>query len=432
MRPVSDETAPRVFAALAGLFLFLTIIKFGDPVLLQNALEPPSDFIEVVFQSWQVKWGYLLLAPLLVAGLFAFRWRKVSWLVALPAVWLGWQFIAATTTVSPNLTKMTLEHFSACVVLFYLGCFALGPNKNPWPVWAGIALALCWVIHVGFDQHFGGLEATRRMMIYQPLNLPPGGLTDAYLRRVASNRIFATFSNPDALAGGLELLLPVSLVFLWQITPKVRPLARWAFVAILGGCGLAGMYWTESKAGWLVTGLMGVLVLWHSALPPRSKRILIAAVFVIGIVAFAVRHTANSKKDEVSVGTRITYWKAAVNIAASHPVLGTGPGTFSVPYSAIKRPEDDFARLCHNDYLEQACDSGLFGCFAYTLMIFGSLFCVYRYRIAKNPQISSTVFGAWLGAFGLCLHCAVDYHLYTPGMAWPLFFILGFLMNFYN
>ena len=252
-----SQRGPTVFAVVAGLFFFVAILKFGDPVILDNVLLPPENAQAAVFESWQVKWGYWLMLPLIVAGLAAIRWRTLSlkWPLALPLAWLGWQFISATQSVSPKLTSMTLEHFVACAVLFYLGCFALKGVKNPWPLWTGLALALCWVIRAGFEQHFGGLEATRHFFysMKNASDLPPGLLNNpAYLNRIASPRIFSTFCNADALAGGIVLLLPVALVFLWQITPKVRTAIRWAFVAILGGCGLACLYWSgPRRAGWL-------------------------------------------------------------------------------------------------------------------------------------------------------------------------------------
>jgi hypothetical protein len=412
---------------------------------------------------------------------------------------------------------LTLEHFSACVVLFYLGCFGLKGVRNPWPLWTGLALALCWIIRAGFEQHFGGLEATRHFFysMKDGTDLPPGLLNDpAYQKRIDSDRIFSTFSNPDALAGCIVLLLPVTLVFLWQITPKVRTAIRRAFVAILGGCGLACLYWSGSKGGWLVALVLGMVALEHSTLSMKWKRILICGVLVLGVAGFGVRYAGSYRKQKVSVVTRSIYWKAAVQIAAKHPVLGTGPGTFSVPYGQIKRPADDFARLCHNDYLEQACDSGVPGFVAYTAMIVGCLSWLYRYRARgasehcchsmeqtplpnplpasrgegihsstesrptdpnplpasrgegihgstesrptdPNPLPASRgerigrsfggsvkmrphgrnirgfgcCFVVWLGVMGLCLHSMVEYHLYIPALAWPMFFLMGWAMN---
>jgi O-antigen ligase len=296
-----------------------------------------------------------------------------------------------------------------------------------------LALALCWVIRAGFEQHFGGLEATRHFLnsMKDSITLPPGILDDpAYLRRIASSRIFATFSgNPDALAGGIELLLPVTLVFLWQITPKVRLSMRWAFVAILGGCGLTCLYWSGSKAGWLVTLVVGMVALCHSTLPIKWKRALICGVFILGLAGFGIRYAASVEKQKVSVSTRFTYWRSALQIAAQHPVLGAGPGTFQVLYKHMMRPEDDFARLCHNDYLEQACDSGVPGFIIYTVMIVGYLSRLYRYRV-RRMQGCNIYFAVWLGMLGLCLHSTVDYHLYIPALAWPMFFLMGFALNY--
>lgn len=431
----TSNTGQMFFAVITGIFFFIAIIKLGDPVILAGAFPPPQNAGEVFFESWPVTWGYWMMLPVIVAGLAVIPWKtlKIRRLLILPAAWLGWQFISATHTVSPKLSALTLEHFTVCVILFYLGCFALQGVRNPWPLWTALALALCWFMRSGLEQHFGGLEATRKMVesMKNDPNVPPGMLNNpAYLARVASNRIFATFSNADALAAGIELLLPVSLFFLWQLTPKVRTPIRCLFLAILGGCGLACLYWTGSKAGWLVTLVMGAITLWRSALPAKWKRNLICVLIVIGVAAFAVRYATSYKKQNVSVGTRISYWKAAMKIAVHHPILGTGPGTFGIPYAQIKEPEADFAHLCHNDYLEQACDSGFPGLIFYAATIFGCLLFLYRYRIEKTARGIGVFFVVWLGLLGICLHCLVDYHLYTPALAWPMFFLLGFAMNF--
>lgn len=434
-----SRRGPGLFAIVAGLFFFVAILKFGDPVILDHVLPPPDNAQAAIYESWPVQWGYWLILPLVVAGLASVWWGArgsgslpgtgLKWPLALPFAWLGWQFIAATHSVSPKLTSLTLEHFSVCVILFYLGCFAMKGVRNPWPLWTGLALALCWVLRAGFEQHFGGLEATRRLIytMKDGTDLPPGLLNDpAYLKRIASPRIFSTFSNPDALAGCIVLLLPLTLAFLWQITPKVRASMRWAFIAILGGCGLAALYWTGSKGGWLAALVLALAVLAHSALSIKWKRTLITGVIIIGAAAFGIRAAASFEKQKISVTTRSVYWRAALQITAKHPLLGTGPGAFSVPYEQIKRPSDDFARLCHNDYLEQACDSGIPGFLAYALMISGCLFWLYRYR---SKSIQGLNYMVWLGLLGLCLQSVVEYHLYIPALAWPMFFLMGFAMN---
>ncbi|MGP8198509.1 MAG: O-antigen ligase family protein [Limisphaerales bacterium] len=439
-----SQRGPEVFGVVAGLFFFVAILKFGDPVILDNVLTPPENAQAAIYESWPVQWGYWLMLPLIVAGLASVLWRMrgsaslpgvglpgtgFRWPLALPLVWLGWQLIASAHSVSPKLSAVTLEHFSACVILFYLGYFGLKGVRNPWPLWTGLALAFCWVLRAGFEQHFGGLEATRRLLFSMKdfKDLPPGLLNNpAYLKRLGSTRIFSTFSNPDALAGCIVLLLPVALAFLWQITPKVRTAMRRAFVVVLGGCGLACLYWSGSKGGGLVALVLAMAVLGHSALSTKWKRILICSVIIIEMAGFGIRYATSFEKQKISVTTRAVYWRAALQIAARHPLLGTGPGTFSVPYAQIKRPSDDFTRLCHNDYLEQACDSGIPGFLAYASMIIGCLSWLYRYR---SKSIRGLNYAVWLGLVGLCLQSVVEYHLYIPALAWPMFFLMGFAMN---
>lgn len=306
--------------------------------------------------------------------------------------------------------------------------------SNPWPVWAGLGLALCWVMRTGLEQHFGGLEATRKMFATSPqlLDVDPRMRSDPdFWKRLNDNRIFGTLGNPNTLAGGLVLLLPMTLAFLWRITPKVRNSIRVLFVLILGGCGLACLYWTGSRAGWLVALLVGLIALGHSALPLKWKRGVICGVLVLGMAGFAFKNASYFKKERNSVGARFGYWRAALIIIDHHPIFGTGPGTFQIPFNMIKRPNDEMTRLCHNDYLEQATDSGILGLATFTGMIFTLLWILYRYSIQK-ATLDWLDFAVWLGIFGLCLHGLVDFPFYVASLAWPLFFQCGWLMQRYN
>jgi O-antigen ligase len=432
--PAGPAASWPVFAIVAGLFFFVTILKFGSPVVMDSKIDVPQDLTSTFYDLWPPHWGAWLFVPVAVVGLWAvdLSGTKLRWALFLPLIWLGWELVAATQTVSLPLTKLTIMHFAVCVSLFYLGFFARKGMSNPWPIWAGMGLALCWAMRAGIEQHFGGLEATRKMLMESPATMGADAQMLAnpdYLKRIASNRIFGTFAGyPNGLAGGLILFLPLTLAFLWRLTPKVRDSIRILFVLILGGCGLACLYWSGSKAGWLVALAVGLVALGHSALPLKWKRWLIYGVLIAGVAGFAIKYSSFFQKERNSVGARFAYWRAALIVIDRHPILGTGPGTFQIPYAQIKRPGDEMARLCHNDYLEQATDSGIFGFMIYGAMVFTLLLRLYRYSIKEKP-INWLSFGVWLGMFGLCLHSLVEFHLYVPALAWPLFFLFGWLMS---
>ncbi len=382
-QPPAPESSfpPWAFPLTAGLFLFITIIKLGDPVILESA--PPTNATEVFFDSWPLRWGYWLSIPVILAGFLAIPWNRLKfrWFLALPALWLGWEFIASAVTIDATLTSQTMGHFMACVTLFYLAYFALQGSSVTWPIWTGIALALCWVIRAGMEQHFGGLEATREMINSHKLpDIPQETLNNPeFMKRIARNRIFSTFVYANALAGGLVLMLPLALVFMWRLTAKVRIVGRIALATILGGTGLACLYWSGSKAGWLVALTVGLVALAHSAMPLKWKRGLICGLLIFGLAGFALKYAGFFQTEHNSVGARFAYWRAAILVVKAHPWLGTGPGTFQIPYRQLKRLDDESTKLCHNDYLEQGTDSGILGFFLYSGMILASLYVLYRY-----------------------------------------------------
>jgi hypothetical protein len=432
--PDPPSVASVLFPLMAGAFFFITVVKFGSPVIIDRSIDPPRDASSAFYEMWPSHWGTWLFVPVAIGGLFAIEWKRVKfqWAWALPLVWLCWQCVSAAQTVSPALTKLTLTHFTICVSLFYLGFFARKGMANPWPVWASMGLALCWAMRAGLEQHFGGLEATRKMIAESPefSGVNAKLLTDPeYLRRLASDRIFGTFGGyANSLAGGILLLLPLTMVFVWRLTPKVRHPIRVLFVLILGGCGLGCLYWSGSKAGWLVALVVGLVALGHSALPLKWRRWLIAGVLILGVAGFAYKYAGFFHKERNSVGARFVYWRAALIVTKDHPLLGTGPGTFQIPFARIKQPTDEMARLCHNDYLEQASDSGIFGFVSYTAMIVAFIFILYRYS-SNNRPMDWLYFAVWLGILGLCLHSLVEFHLYVPALAWPMFFVCGWLMT---
>ena len=143
------------------------------------------------------------------------------------------------------------------------------------------------------------------------------------------------------MAGGLELLLPLTLVF--GSHRKVRTQIRVVFVLILGGCGLGCLYWSGSKAGQLVALVMGLVALGHSALPWSWRRGLIVGALIVGVAGFAYKYSDYFHKERNSTGARLAYWRVARTVIDHHPLVGTGPGTFQIPYSQMKHPDDEEA-----------------------------------------------------------------------------------------
>src|SRR5436309_15082915 len=93
--PLAEERVwPKVFAGFTGAWIGLSLAKFGNPVILDQLVQPPRDFWEYVFSPWPVAWGYWMLAGLVIAGFAMVRFRfhpgAPRALLALPLIWFAW------------------------------------------------------------------------------------------------------------------------------------------------------------------------------------------------------------------------------------------------------------------------------------------------------------------------------------------------------
>ncbi|HVR37181.1 MAG TPA: O-antigen ligase family protein [Methylomirabilota bacterium] len=415
------------FAFLTGSIFGLALIFWGTPVVLDDPAVAAHPFMEVLGAAAPTHARYWLVAVLVLTGLPLVCWRSTipRWVLILPALWLGWQFVSATQTVDGALTRATLKHFAACVVIFYTSALVLSRNRNLAAL--GIPLGLCflWMLRVGFEQRFGGLEATRE---YFYLYILPN--LEAYPRnfvsRMSSDRIYATLFYPNALAGVILLHLPMLLVTVWTLGNRLTVPSRCVLVAVFALASLACLLWSGSKTGWLVMAAAAFLVFLRLPLPltQRWKLGIAAAVLVVGLAGFAWKYADLFERGPTSVVARLDYWRAAWLTLQERPLTGTGPGTFAVAYARVKPPEAEMAKLAHNDYIEQASDSGIPGFLAYTVLILGSVGVLYRRSFHRGQPFEGAV---WLGVACWSLQSFMEFGLYIPALAWPAFGYLGWL-----
>ncbi len=422
--PQLDGQRDEVFAGVIGLWLALTSIKFGNPVILADQISAPTDRDEFLFAPWPAEWGYGLIALCALVGLRFFRWPRgvPVWFVALPFLWLAWQGLSALQTVDSALTGRTLVHFATTVAAFCLGLFAFPQVQRFRSFWVALIGGFIVVLMIGLRQHFGGLEETRSFFYSLPdwQKYPP-----EFLKKVASNRIYSTLFYPNTLAGVILLLLPASLVVLWESTRNSGPRVR---IAVLGGLvatALGCLYWSGSKAGWLIGMAMGVVALVHAKMSRPFKTGVAMVVVCGGLLGFWLAYQGYFQKGATSVSARFDYWNAAWQTMNSRPLLGTGPGTFMHPYKALKAPDAEMSRLVHNDYLQQGSDSGVAGMIAYSAFVFSILGLGYPYASAGGWRL-----GVWLGLLGIAAQSFVEFGLYIPAIAWPTFFLSGWLLGY--
>ena len=452
MKSEKKITGTGLYALVFGLFLGLAILKFGNPVILDQKITPPVSPSEFWTYAWPTHWGNWILLPLALTGAaLGFtskpRWPGTRRLWLLPLLWFGWQLLSATQTVDGNLTATTLCQFAGCLACYFIGALVLGRERAWHWLLIGVLAAFAFCLVRGINQRLFEFPASRQLLLEGEragwTNIPPAMLLEmkrnqavintngvdvpnpAILAKFAKGRVMGTLVYPNALAGLILLLLPVSLVLAFNSTKRLRPPIRATVITLTIFLGGAAFFWTGSKLGWLIAMVIGGACLFRLRWPMRLKLATLTGILLIGLVIFAIRFHSYFAAGATSVGARFDYWRAAVETTFMHPLLGTGPGTFQRPYAQLKSPTAEMARLAHNDYLEQFSDSGIVGGTLFGAWIVLSLLTIGR-RVWRSGDPAS--FAIFLGVFAWFIQGLGEFSLYVPALAWTAFILLGFLL----
>ncbi|MCX6869961.1 MAG: O-antigen ligase family protein [Verrucomicrobia bacterium] len=480
----SSPEALRFFALIFGAFLGLCILKWGNPVILDAQIPMPRDAAEWLQQPWPSRLAPPFLMVLVVVGVMtskpmeSLRGRHIpALLLILPAIWMSWQSLAAGRSVDPVLTGLTLPQLAGCLACYSLGFLVLGPALRSGWLWVGLIAGFGLCLNRAAQQHLFELRQDYQVLLEGQAtgwtNFTASSLAEmrdnllliqtngveianpVILDKMRRARVNGTMVYPNALAGMILLLLPASLAVLATVSATLKTSVRRLVVGSFAVLGLLTLYWTGSKAGWLVAIGVGAVALLLRPGSARIKAAWVALLLAGGLGLFGLRFAGYFAKGATSAVARTDYWKAAVQNTWEHPLWGSGPGTFQRPYARLKAPESEMARLVHNDFLEQASDSGLPGFALYTAWIGGLLWTLGR-RITREKDLGAqplepspagaaqpSVAGwpvwpevdrqrlelaVFIGLLGWFTHGLAEFGLYIPASAWTAFTLAGALL----
>jgi len=254
------------------------------------------------------------------------------------------------------------------------------------------------------------------------------------------NRVFSTLGQPNWLAAFLAVLIPVTTSLSLIKTPGKEKFLYTVAVYMY----FITLIYTKSRSGFL--GLMGGLgIFWLLYFLKFKKEtvkpflvqaaLLFAIVFLFGapfriIEKYTLPQLLNSSNSAsvsrsvkpvdlsiIDVGItesgeiRNIVWKGAINIFKNYPVFGTGTESFALAYFKYRPVEhnmtsewDFLYNKAHNEYLNYAATTGMFGLGSYLLII--GVFIFYFLKQFKNISFKSSppakfvvsigLFSAWL------------------------------------
>lgn len=251
--------------------------------------------------------------------------------------------------------------------------------------------------------------------------------------RNPSWRIFATFLNPNELAGFLGLVIPLAAAaFLWSRSPAARILIGFAVILTLLALLLTGSRggWLSLAAGIFVFGLLAGVAFRRTRLAVAAG---VGALALILLVALAVpplraRVLGSLSGQQHSNMFRYLTWQGTETMAADHPWLGVGPGAFEFAYPRYAK--GGFTRMAHQNYLQTAAEMGIPGAIAFVWML-GAFFWLAGKAFRRLRDREGRLLGAGCiaGVLVFCVHSFFDYGWYIGAIEFTVFALFGLVAS---
>lgn len=348
-----------------GLALLVVAVPFGDPIALSLdtlRLGAPSLVAMLTLVAWfgqtVLTPGQRIAVPPLVPALMPLL---LVLLATLPGV----------RALVPGLRDLLLWLEIAAV---YVAASHLLRGATLWLVAGGLLAAAAAEALVGWYQFFARVG-------------PPSFAIGPFMRA------YGTFGQPNPFAGYLNTALPLALGLLlgaWQTRAAIdrRLLALAALTVALAGPALL---MSLSRGAWL--GAAAAIAAMLAAAGHVGRRVLVGGVALALLLAFAATldllppvivarladtvawfgvfdaRTVPLTPANYAVVDRMAHWQAAWEMYREHPLLGIGPGQYTVFYPEFRLPLWPDPKIhAHNLYLQTLAELGVVGALA--LLVF--------------------------------------------------------------
>jgi O-antigen ligase/tetratricopeptide (TPR) repeat protein len=331
-----------------------------------------------------------VLAPWLVGTVLYPGWRPTQQVVVPVLIAFAGFSLATVLSVQPRLSAESFL-MGAAVALAFLLMTRLA--ASPWfrPRLGVAVVAIAGAVSIGLSLEVGQLWLEWWGLV--------GRLTAPPLRPGGAS---LTLGGTGVVPAYLLLTVPLAAAVLWRTRP-----GRF-FAVLLLGFALTAIVVTGSRGGLLgvAAGLLFLVgYIWRlrrSTEPPRAPSSpdqrdrprrrqpwliaggavgIMLAVALLLLPGLLVRLL-----DTVTVGERIDLWRAAINLFAANPLVGTGPGTWAV----LKFGANPAGTMnlvvphAHNLPLQVLAEIGLVG--AIGLVPFGAWLIAALRRAMSDPD----------------------------------------------
>ncbi len=250
----------------------------------------------------------------------------------------------------------------------------------------------------------------------------------------ASSYPTGTLRNPDHFSALLEIILPISLGYIYYKTKRdglARVLSSREVLFLLSPLSIfLAIALGHSRAGVVATGISLLLFFQLTVgrkIIPRYRKAyrifllsLTLSVVILGGI-FTYRKGLSLHRGE--------FWALSLQAFKDYPIVGAGFGTFPDLIETYRREPRSFSLIAHahNDYLEFLVDGGLLG----AALLFVPLVLVFytgyqSWEARRYPLVRYIGAGLISAVLAGAFHSFFDFPLRIPAVA--LVFVVAFSM----
>jgi O-antigen ligase len=279
------------------------------------------------------------------------------------AAFSGWLLLTAvrTPSITATLSGWFNEYFRA-LSIFMLALFLIEDER--------------------------GVRELELTLVIGSLSLMSAGIYHLLTAGMTDGRLMmnGTLGDPNDMGALIVMALPFALVPVFQ-----RKSGVFTKTAGLLYGGLAGfVIWLTRSRGTML-GLVAELLAVRLVRNPRKRLSLLLTAVVLGVGYFGLMKVIPRNQEDMaeSEGSRLTYWKSAVNMAVHNPLLGVGYGQYADDYMsyAVGTVYERGNRTAHSSWFLALGESGFVGFFFYCAFFISTVRIAWRNREKHRAQL---------------------------------------------
>ncbi len=251
-------------------------------------------------------------------------------------------------------------------------------------------------------------------------------------------RAGGTMGHANSLAYFFEFFTPLAMAYAVSSgKQQIRILAACAALA-----GIAGTFFTFSRAGWvsLSLGLVAALLFYARGRFSLVQIVnsLLVITLVIGLVGVAfgglILTRASDVENSASWNFRMNTYVVALNMMRAHPVLGVGANVYKSVAAQYIPPDwplwrsQDAAGVVHNALLLYGAELGILGIGALILLLIAVVRLATRVMRRTDSCLSPAGSGLLAGIVAVFVHAQLDWLFRYDPVFTIFWFVVGLLL----